>query len=59
MCETDEACEDLVARDPAASLRPSGSKDDDLDRAVCYKEGYGVKEVYQMCDVTSAFASIR
>ncbi|KAJ8295972.1 ABC transporter G family member [Rhodotorula toruloides] len=53
VCETDEACEDLLARDPASSLRPSGPKEDDLDKAVCYKEGYGVKEVYQMCDVTN------
>ncbi|GAA6011275.1 hypothetical protein JCM10207_008284 [Rhodosporidiobolus poonsookiae] len=52
VCETDEACEDLVFRDPASSLR-GGSREDDTEKAVCYKEGYGVKEVYQMCDVTN------
>ncbi|GAA5925630.1 hypothetical protein JCM3775_001459 [Rhodotorula graminis] len=55
LCETDEACEDLVGREPAAALsvRGGGGKDDDDDKAVCYKEGYGVKEMYQMCDVTN------
>ncbi|GAA5822769.1 hypothetical protein JCM3770_003323 [Rhodotorula araucariae] len=52
LCETDQACEDLVARDRASSLR-GGSREDDEDTAVCYKEGYGVKEMYQMCDVTN------
>lgn len=54
VCESDEACEDLITRDPASSLRGGGSTvDDDLDQPVCYKEGFGVKEMYQMCDVTS------
>ncbi|BGP38555.1 FAD-dependent urate hydroxylase [Rhodotorula kratochvilovae] len=52
VCETDQACEDLLPRDAAAALR-GGSKEDDEDTAVCYKEGYGVKEMYQMCDVTN------
>ncbi|GAA6037205.1 hypothetical protein JCM8097_008619 [Rhodosporidiobolus ruineniae] len=51
VCETDEACEDLVFRDPSSGL--GSGRLDDADRAVCYKEGYGVKEVYQMCDVTN------
>ncbi|GJN87353.1 hypothetical protein Rhopal_000302-T1 [Rhodotorula paludigena] len=51
VCETDEACEDLIAREPP-SLR-GGKEEDDDDKAVCYKEGYGVKEMYQMCDVTN------
>lgn len=58
VCETDEACDDLVGREPAAALSlRGGAKDDDDDTAVCYKEGYGVKEMYQMCNVTSASPS--
>ncbi|GAA5829442.1 hypothetical protein JCM11251_005053 [Rhodosporidiobolus azoricus] len=54
VCQTDQACENLIARDPSTSaLLGGGSKGEDLDRAVCYKEGFGVKEVYQMCDVTN------
>ncbi|BGP14521.1 hypothetical protein JCM10213_005190 [Rhodosporidiobolus nylandii] len=52
VCETDEVCENLLSRDSTPSLSGS-SRLDDADRAVCYKEGYGVKEVYQMCDVTN------
>lgn len=37
-------------------LRSGGSSaDEELDQPVCYKEGFGVKEMFQMCDVTSAF----
>ncbi|GAA5884428.1 hypothetical protein JCM6882_005248 [Rhodosporidiobolus microsporus] len=55
VCQTDAACENLIARDPVSSglLAGGGSHSDDQDRAVCYKEGFGVKEVYQMCDVTN------
>ncbi|TNY21418.1 hypothetical protein DMC30DRAFT_350707 [Rhodotorula diobovata] len=53
VCDTDEACEDLVSRDPASLSLRGGNKDEDEDKAVCYKEGYGVKEMYQMCDVTN------
>ncbi|GAA5967082.1 hypothetical protein JCM11641_000435 [Rhodosporidiobolus odoratus] len=52
VCETDQACDNLILRDPSSSLG-GGSRLDDADRAVCYKEGFGVKEVYQMCDVTN------
>ncbi|GAA5836741.1 hypothetical protein JCM5353_006883, partial [Sporobolomyces roseus] len=50
VCETDEACEALINRDDG---RLVGSKDEADDKAVCYKEGFGVKEMYQMCDVTN------
>lgn len=30
-----------------------GDDDDADDTAVCYKEGFAVREMYQMCDVTS------
>lgn len=55
VCETNKACEGLVLRDPAASLK--GGKDSDADEsdAVCYKEGYGINEMFQMCDVTSTY----
>ncbi|GAA5976093.1 hypothetical protein JCM10908_005384 [Rhodotorula pacifica] len=54
VCESDKACEDLITRDPASSLRGGGNTvEDDLDQPVCYKEGFGVKEMYQMCDVTN------
>lgn len=32
---------------------PTSPFDGDEDDAVCYAEGYGIKEMYQMCDVTS------
>lgn len=35
------------------ALKGNGDDDDD-SAAVCYKEGYGVKEMFQICDVTSA-----
>ncbi|GAA5855775.1 hypothetical protein JCM8547_000351 [Rhodosporidiobolus lusitaniae] len=50
VCETDQACENLIDRD--SSFAGTGRLDN-ADRAVCYKEGFGVKEVYQMCDVTN------
>ncbi|GAA5941477.1 putative ATP-dependent permease ADP1 [Sporobolomyces koalae] len=50
VCETDQACEALIDRDHD---RLRGSEDVDNDKAVCYKEGFGVKEMYQMCDVTN------
>lgn len=43
-----------MLRDPASMLK--GGNDDgesDDETAVCYKEGFGVKEMFQMCDVTS------
>ncbi|GAA5926365.1 hypothetical protein JCM1841_006993 [Sporobolomyces salmonicolor] len=52
VCESDQACENLVFRDPGSKLA-SASRDDEDESAVCYKEGFGVKEVYQMCDVTN------
>ncbi|GAA5876426.1 hypothetical protein JCM1840_006022, partial [Sporobolomyces johnsonii] len=52
VCETDQACENLVFRDPGSKLK-GGSRDDEDESAVCYKEGFGVKEVYQMCDVSN------
>lgn len=52
VCQTNQACSDLVLRDPTSMLK--GKEDNtDADEAVCYKEGFGVKEVFQMCDVTS------
>ncbi|GAA5979551.1 hypothetical protein JCM5350_004931 [Sporobolomyces pararoseus] len=51
VCETDQACEALIDKDRDRLVR--GSDDEDMDRAVCYKEGFGVKEMYQMCDVTN------
>ncbi|GAA6014458.1 hypothetical protein JCM8202_001541 [Rhodotorula sphaerocarpa] len=54
VCETDQACEDLITRDPSMFLRSGGSSaDEELDQPVCYKEGFGVKEMFQMCDVTN------
>lgn len=35
----------------------SGLKDDASNGAVCYREGFAVKEMYQMCDVTSEMIS--
>lgn len=41
-------------RDPASMLKGGKSDGDDDDGdAVCYKEGFAVKEMFQMCDVTS------
>ncbi|GAA5914974.1 putative ATP-dependent permease ADP1 [Sporobolomyces salmoneus] len=51
VCETDEACEALIDRDHDRLIK--GSDDTDDDKAVCYKEGFGVKEMYQICDVTN------
>ncbi|KAM0788368.1 hypothetical protein ACM66B_001508 [Microbotryomycetes sp. NB124-2] len=62
VCETDEACTDLALRDPSTmqllpkggSSSGGGSRDDsDQDTAVCYKQGYAVREMHQMCDVTN------
>lgn len=51
MCETDQACAALKIRDPNTGLLKDGETDD--EEHVCYKEGYAVREMYQMCDVTS------
>ena len=52
VCETNQAC--------SALLDGGAGGDDELtllkgsdDDAVCYAEGYGIKEMFQMCDVTS------
>lgn len=49
VCETNKACSALVVRDPAS---PFKDEDEESD-AVCYKEGYGINQMFQMCDVTS------
>ena len=46
VCETNQACSALISDEPN-SLKEDGSE------AVCYAEGYAVKEMFQMCDVTS------
>ncbi|SCV74104.1 BQ2448_6536 [Microbotryum intermedium] len=63
VCETNKACSALIAsRDPANGMFKTSDKngkgdgdddDTDNDNAVCYKEGYAVKEMFQMCDVTN------
>ncbi|ORY79351.1 hypothetical protein BCR35DRAFT_291656 [Leucosporidium creatinivorum] len=54
VCQTNQACSDLVLRDPASMLK-GGNDDGDSDdeTAVCYQQGFGVKEMFQMCDVTN------
>lgn len=54
VCETDKACENLVNRDSLSTGLIGGQNQND-DGAVCYKEGFGIKEMFQMCDVTSRF----
>lgn len=49
VCETNQACSALIHDDEPSSLTGKGSGE-----AVCYAEGYGIKEMFQMCDVTSA-----
>lgn len=47
-----------MPRNPGdVTLKPDGSDDDDADTAVCYKEGFAVREMYQMCDVTSELSA--
>ncbi|KAM0754863.1 hypothetical protein T439DRAFT_309694 [Meredithblackwellia eburnea MCA 4105] len=50
VCQTDKACEGFDLRDSKGGLRTPASDD---DKAVCYKQGYTVRETYQMCDVTN------
>lgn len=50
VCETNKACSALVVRDPASPFKDDGEEESD---AVCYKEGYGINQMFQMCDVTS------
>ncbi len=48
VCQTDKSC--------SALLRSGDPFEDGLDGeedGVCYKEGFAVKEMLQMCDVTS------
>ena len=59
VCETDDACKPLVPEDgPYRSLGGSGD-DEPRSEAVCYKGGFAVKEIHQMCDVTSLSQSER
>lgn len=51
VCQTNKACSALVLRDPSTGLLRDEPADD--SEAVCYKEGYAVKEMFQVCDVTS------
>ncbi|KAK4051863.1 FAD-dependent urate hydroxylase [Microbotryomycetes sp. JL201] len=57
VCETDEACTELALRDPNTMMLPKGGgtngDDKEADAAVCYKQGYAVREMHQMCDVTN------
>ncbi|SCZ99125.1 BZ3500_MvSof-1268-A1-R1_Chr3-1g05826 [Microbotryum saponariae] len=63
VCETNRACSALIAsRDPANGMLKASDKNDkgdgdgqgsDDENAVCYKQGYAVKEMFQMCDVTN------
>lgn len=57
MCLTNQACSDLVLRDPASMMLKGKSDGDDENEAVCYKEGYGIKEMFQICDVTSEWSA--
>ena len=58
VCETDDACKPLVPEDGLGrSLGGSGDDDEPSSPAVCYKGGFAVKEIHQMCDVTSAHRS--
>lgn len=50
VCRNDEACVSLVG--------PPGAVDQGPDDAVCYKDGFTVKRMYQMCDVTSEHARL-
>ena len=54
----------MVPDDGDSTIRPSyialladNDKDKEKDTAVCYTGGFAVKQVYQMCDVTSTSAS--
>ncbi|KAL8286472.1 hypothetical protein RQP46_004489 [Phenoliferia psychrophenolica] len=49
VCESDKACSGFVLRDPTSGVKPDESGDD----AVCYQQGFGIREVFQMCDVTN------
>ena len=56
VCQTDQACVNLVPRDDSGHSAPDSDSDlPGANGAVCYKGGYGVKGIHQMCDVTSAF----
>ena len=60
VCETDDACKPLVPEDGLGrSLGGSGDDDEPSSPAVCYKGGFAVKEIHQMCDVTSLSQSER
>lgn len=57
VCETDQACPALL-RDPSlVGKGKPGDSDDEQSDAVCYKEGFGIKEMFQTCDVTSTSSS--
>lgn len=48
----------MVPEDGDSTIRPSyaalvADSDKEQDTAVCYTGGFAVKEVHQMCDVTS------
>lgn len=58
MCQTNEACKAMVTDDGDSTIRPSfvgllADKEKEQDTAVCYTGGFAVKQVHQMCDVTS------
>lgn len=58
VCQTNEACKALVPDDGDSPIRPSfvgimADKEKEQDTAICYTGGFAVKQVHQMCDVTS------
>ena len=64
VCQTNEACRPLVPAGDGTTIRPSSlypgdlQEEDDSDVAVCYKEGFAVKKMHQMCDVTSQLQNL-
>ena len=63
VCETNDACKPLVPDDGDTPIRPSSSsgltvkydESQQEDTAVCYKGGFVVNKMHQMCDVTSGW----
>ena len=63
VCESNDVCKPLipssgssmlgVTRSTSVFATADGDQEDQPDTAVCYKGGYGVKNVHAMCDVTN------
>jgi hypothetical protein len=55
VCTSNKACSSLVAPPDASTSSLLTAAEEVADNgAICYKGGYAVKQIYQMCDVTSA-----